>query len=93
MRFNGYIWKGDGKTEILQGIEADAKEKAIEFVREVCDSRLGVGFMVNQVHWRFFENSVHIEFQGKNITNMIQSKKDLDEFLASRKTVVGDPVS
>ena len=97
MRFNGYVWREDNKTEILQGIQAGTVDVAVDFVRKVCyrqtekgEEAKGVGFMVNVVRWRFLENTVHIEFQGKNLTNIIKSKKELDEFLASRRLTLNN---
>lgn len=97
MKFNGYIWRDDNKTEILQGIQAGSVDQAVDFVRKVCYRHIkkeneakGIGFMVNVVRWRFFETTAYIEFQGKNLTNIIKSKKELDEFLASRKLTLNN---
>lgn len=91
MRFNGYIWRDDNKTELLLGFTCDTIEKAIEFIRAVCymdiserKSARGLGFLVNRIYlWRFIENTIYIEWQGKNMTNIIHSREEMNEFLVS----------
>jgi len=87
VKFKAYIWRSDNTTLILEGIKSNSREDVIEFVREVCYEKTnGLGFLINKTRWIIFADTVYVEFDRKNIIHLIETRRDMDEFLDSKKS-------